>query len=199
MGLALSLVSLPTSKAAAEVEMFRPSRILVPVDFTSSAAPAVAHAHDLAAAFGSRVHLLHVVSSPSSQSWASLVPDADLDRWADDWCRDATHQLTTFAARTGPLDGTLSGSERTKLAIRCSPDPADAILSFARLEGCDLIVMGTHRRSALSALLCGSTAERVRRNASCPVVLVPPTPGSAIGQRRQPRAFDVDHVEAVGA
>jgi nucleotide-binding universal stress UspA family protein len=176
--------------------MFRPSRILVPVDFTSSAAPAVAHAHDLAAAFGSRVHLLHVVSSPSSQSWASLVPDADLDRWTDDWCRDAADELTTFAARTGPLGGPRNGSERTKLAIRCSPDPAEAILSFARLEGCDLIVMGSHRRSALSALLCGSTAERVRRNANCPVVLVPPAQGAAIRQQRQPAVFDL---EAVGA
>jgi nucleotide-binding universal stress UspA family protein len=179
--------------------MFRPSRILVPVDFTDSAAPAVAHAHDLAAAFGSRVHLLHVVSNPSTQSWANLVPDADLDVWADEWCRDAAHELATFAARarsTGDAGGT---AERTSLAVRCSPDPADAVLAYARSEGCDLIVMGTHRRSALASLICGSTAERVRRNATCPVVLVPPTHACAVARRRLPHALDVEAVEAVGA
>jgi nucleotide-binding universal stress UspA family protein len=179
--------------------MFRPSRILVPIDFSGSAAPAVAYAHDLAAAFGSRVHLLHVVSSPSTQGWASLVPDARLDRWADDWCRDAAHELASFAARTSPLCGSCGGSERTKLAVRCSPEPADAILAFARAESCDLIVMGTHRRSALSSFLGGSTAERVRRNAACPVVLVPPTLGSAIERQRRPDAFDVEDVVALGA
>ncbi len=182
--------------------MFRPSRILVPVDFTTSAAPAVAHAHDLAAAFGSRVHLLHVVSNPAAQGWANLVPDAELDQWADEWCRDAAHELATFAARAESAGEAHGAADRTRLAVRCAPDPADAILAFARSEGCDLIVMGTHRRSALASLLCGSTAERVRRNATCPVVLVPPTRACADPRRRMPLAFEVEAVdafEAVGA
>lgn len=174
--------------------MFRPRRILVPVDFSNSAAPAVAYAHDLAAAFGSRVHLLHVVTNPATQSWAALVPDADLDQWADEWSRDAAQELATFAAQTGPSCGMQAFTAGTKQAVRCSPDPADAILTFARSEGCDLIVMGTHRRSALSSLLCGSTAEHVRRNASCPVVLVPPTLGQPTRERRIPV-----HVEVAAA
>lgn len=176
--------------------MFRPSRILVPVDFTHSAAPAVAHAHDLAAAFGSRVQLLHVVTAPATHGWANLVSDTDLDRWADEWCRDAAHQLATFAARTAPSRAAHGSAERTKLAVRCSSDPADAILAFARAEGCDLIVMGTHRRSTLSSLLGGSTAERVRRKANCPVVLVPPALGCAVGR---PVPFGAEDVEAIGA
>ena len=59
--------------------MFCPTRILVPVDFSSSAMPAVACAHDMARAFGSRVHLLHVADDPASQGWASTMPNAELD------------------------------------------------------------------------------------------------------------------------
>jgi nucleotide-binding universal stress UspA family protein len=154
--------------------MFCPSRILVPIDFTRSAAPAVAYAKDVARLFGSRVHLLHVVATPASQGWATGLPHATLDEQAEGWRLDAIEELATFAADSGCYTAGLHASHGPTLAVRPSSDPATAILSYAREEGCDLIVMGTHRSNALAAILRGSTAERVRREASCPVVLVPP-------------------------
>jgi nucleotide-binding universal stress UspA family protein len=166
--------------------MFCPTRILVPVDFSSSAMPAVACAQDMARAFGSRVHLLHVAEEPATQGWASSMPNADLDRCTEDWRQDALDHLALLSLDWSRSDG-LHGRRRTTLAVRTAADPATAILAYAREEGCDLIVMGTHRPSALAALLRGSTAERVRRHAGCPVLLVPPA-----AEQASQRPFRVD-------
>jgi hypothetical protein len=55
----------------------------------------------------------------------------------------------------------------------------------ARVAGCDLIVMGTHGRSGLARLFMGSVAEKVLREASCPVLTVK-TPFPAEGASSGP-------------
>jgi universal stress protein A len=51
-------------------------------------------------------------------------------------------------------------------------NPAAVILQVAREKKCDLIVMGTHGRTALSRVLMGSVAEEVVRKAPCLVLTV---------------------------
>ena len=46
------------------------------------------------------------------------------------------------------------------------------IIQAARDEGVDMIVMGTHGRTGLAHVLIGSVAERVVREAPCPVLTV---------------------------
>jgi universal stress protein A len=46
------------------------------------------------------------------------------------------------------------------------------ILAATKATGCDLIVMGTHGRGAITHLLLGSVAEKVVRKAECPVLTV---------------------------
>lgn len=50
--------------------------------------------------------------------------------------------------------------------------PAEIIVRMAQELGCDLIVMGTHGRSAIAGLAMGSVATRVLHQAPCPVLLV---------------------------
>ena len=50
--------------------------------------------------------------------------------------------------------------------------PAEEIMRLARESHCDLIVMGTHRRSNWGRLLLGSVAEAVVRQALCPVLTI---------------------------
>jgi nucleotide-binding universal stress UspA family protein len=50
--------------------------------------------------------------------------------------------------------------------------PYEEILKFAEEKNIDLIVIGTHGRKGIDRVLFGSTAERVVRNASCPVLTV---------------------------
>jgi nucleotide-binding universal stress UspA family protein len=160
--------------------MFCPRRILVPVDFGSSAMPAVSCAHDLSRLFGSRIHLLHVSPEPA-QSWAALVPNGALYEQAEDWRADAMSELAAFAARATQPGAQQIGRIGPTLAVRVSDDAPAAILAYAREAACDLIVMGTHRPSPLT-LLRGSTADWVRRHAACPVVMVPPAAGKVVTQ-----------------
>jgi nucleotide-binding universal stress UspA family protein len=70
-------------------------------------------------------------------------------------------------------------------------DAATEIVRVAQETHCDLIVIGTHGRTGLSRVLMGSVAEKVLRQAPCPVLAVktpfeneapittPPAPASA--------------------
>ena len=49
------------------------------------------------------------------------------------------------------------------------------IVDFVREEDIDLIVMSTHARKGVPRLFLGSIAERVIREAPCPVIAVPPS------------------------
>ena len=49
--------------------------------------------------------------------------------------------------------------------------PADAILEAARSRKCDLIVMASHGRHGLSAMLLGSETQKVLTHAKIPVLV----------------------------
>jgi nucleotide-binding universal stress UspA family protein len=51
-------------------------------------------------------------------------------------------------------------------------NPAVETVNAAKSEGADLLVVGTHGRSALTHLLLGSVAEKIVRTATCPVLTV---------------------------
>lgn len=51
-------------------------------------------------------------------------------------------------------------------------DPAKQVCEVARVEGCDLIVLGTRGLSDLEGLLLGSVAHKVLMTAPCPVLAV---------------------------
>ncbi|MBD3675353.1 MAG: universal stress protein [Planctomycetaceae bacterium] len=53
-------------------------------------------------------------------------------------------------------------------------NPGDAIVTLAKEEQADLVVMATHGRTGLTRLLMGSVAEHVVRNAPCSVLTVSP-------------------------
>jgi nucleotide-binding universal stress UspA family protein len=55
-------------------------------------------------------------------------------------------------------------------------DPAAETLHLATEAGCDIIVMGTQGKSGVGRFLLGSVAERVLRQASCPVLTVKDVP-----------------------
>jgi nucleotide-binding universal stress UspA family protein len=50
-------------------------------------------------------------------------------------------------------------------------DPYVVILDTARREGCDLIVMGSHGRRGLTALLIGSETVKVLTHSGTPVLV----------------------------
>lgn len=61
--------------------------------------------------------------------------------------------------------------------VRCdarhatTDDPAGAIIEAARASGCDLILMASHGRRGLGALLLGSETQKVLAHSTIPVLV----------------------------
>lgn len=58
-------------------------------------------------------------------------------------------------------------------------EPAERIATIARERGCDLIVMGTHRRGRIGAALLGSVSSGVAARSGLPVLVVPESASEA--------------------
>jgi nucleotide-binding universal stress UspA family protein len=138
-------------------------KILVPTDFSEGSAAATEQALTLAHAFEASVTLLHVYQVP-----AYVFPDgstfvagpevaARIEREAED--------AIAAAARSAEQKSGVPVLTRTAIGA-----PFEEILRAAR--DFDLVVMGTHGRTGLRHLILGSVAERVVRQASCPVLTV---------------------------
>lgn len=150
-------------------------RILIPVDFSDTAAAAAEYGCELAARLGARVKLLHVFSPG-----IVATPDAVFAPTPEE-LRALAH-----AARTHLLS-MAEKLERDGLGIDCvavEGIAADAIREVAERDHADLIVMGTHGRRGVSHLLLGSVAEQMMRHAPCPVLTV----GRACVQGAHPAA-----------
>ena len=66
----------------------------------------------------------------------------------------------------------LPGNIRYEIYTKIGGDPANAILDTIEKLGIDSVVMSTHGRKGIGRLILGSVAERVVREAPCPVVTV---------------------------
>ncbi|MFB3854875.1 MAG: universal stress protein [Vicinamibacterales bacterium] len=149
--------------------------ILVPVDFSDASACALRYARALCGAFGSRLHLLHVVENVAAHAWTAEVYVTPLPGLLDDVAREAAARLETL----------LTEEDRTRFRARpavITGSPYAEVIRYAADHEIDLIVMGTHGRGTVEHVLLGSVAEKVVRKACCPVLTV----------RQRQREFVVD-------
>jgi nucleotide-binding universal stress UspA family protein len=142
--------------------------ILAPTDFSPSANQAVTAACQLAQTFGAQLSLLHVIEVPVYAIEVAL-PLAELEQ-------DARRALARLLPEAEGAH--LEVTRLVELGV-----PAQKILDTATAEHVDLIVMATHGRTGLSHLVLGSVAERVVRQAPCPVLTIRPSEPSATGLR----------------
>lgn len=140
--------------------------ILVPHDFSSCANHATALARDVAKSHGAKLVLLHVGDLPAGFDPDALISPAGGGasmRARDVVTAGAREHLDDLAARLRKDGVTVD----TRLALG---DVVEEILATAQREGADLIVMGTQGRSGLAAMVLGSVAEKVVRQAAVPVL-----------------------------
>src|SRR5690606_3048542 len=146
--------------------MIHVHRILVPTDFSLPSQRALRYALELAKRFGAEIVLLHVVEATSYTTVIGVegadVAAAELQDRARAW---ATGQLARMQR------GEVPGSIRGRPLLRDGAAERE-IVAGARDEDADLIVMATHGYTGLRHVLLGSTAERVVRQAPCPVLTV---------------------------
>lgn len=142
------------------------NRILVPVDFEPASFAAFGCAKDLAASVGAQVFLLHAVDDPAATGvWTPEVYVPATAAARDTLLRTANDRLTEMVRNQGGAGFNPTIEARVGAAI-------PVIEEYAREQGIDLIVMGTHGRRGLAHMLLGSVAEQLVRTAPCPVLTV---------------------------
>ncbi|MHB1426609.1 MAG: universal stress protein [Gemmataceae bacterium] len=134
--------------------------ILHPTDFSENSAFAFRVASALARDYNARLILLHVISPPVVIYAGGPVP---AEAWPS--VEEIKEQLWNIEGRTHHV--------RVESQV-LEGDPVDMILRAAEETHSDVIVMGTHGRTALARLLLGSVAEQVMRKAPCPVLTAKP-------------------------
>jgi nucleotide-binding universal stress UspA family protein len=142
-------------KALGETQELRFARILLPLDGSELAAEVIPLAAQLALIYGSEILLHYNVELPPPSDAVGPRDPAPTEE-------DAHALLARFQPRLE------CASTRRIVTTGVT---ASAILDTAAAEAADLIAMTTHGRTGASRLLLGSTAERVLRDATCPLLV----------------------------
>jgi nucleotide-binding universal stress UspA family protein len=150
-----------------EIVMIRRPVVLCPIDFSEGCGGAVRYAAAIAEYFQSDLVIATVTDPLLNDVVAMTVGEGHL-------ARESAHELErfyqeTFARGPAPLVG-----PRFECAVG---NPALEILTIATRIGADLIVMSSRGASDVRKMFFGSTAERVLRETTVPVLIAPPDGG----------------------
>lgn len=139
-------------------------KIVVPSSFSPADNVALEWALEFAGKLGASVVLLHIFQA--HKSW-DKVKGGSMGRLR----RVATEKLDAML-KTVPAQKRKGVPVITR--VKVFSRPWSGIVSFVREEGIDMIVMGTHARKGVPRFFLGSVAERVIREAPCPVITIRP-------------------------
>jgi universal stress protein A len=140
----------------------RISKIIVPLDFSSSAESTIEYASLIAEKFAATLILVHVIES---------LPYSLTDTFQVVEHRRALKTLASSLLRN--LSDDLRARNLDLKTHLVWGNPVREILAKARREKADLIVMGTHGRTGLPHMVMGSVAEKAVRLSRIPVLTVP--------------------------
>lgn len=145
--------------------------ILLATDFSEVSRAALTYACNLARLYGSKIVITHVV--PPQEAYLSVPMEpipVDIDLF---WKRDKQNMAAFVATKTLeeiPHEDILQRGELW-----------DVISELIEKNNIDLVVAGTHGRQGLKKVLLGSVAEKIYRQAKCPVLTVRPEVATAQG------------------
>jgi len=139
-------------------------KIVFPVDLEETVDDYIPYATALAEKFTAILYLVTVI--PEIVSVAAFhAPDADPQALHDEFLQGVEAKIQAVAERLQNL---------ARLEIRILQGGAAAqIIDFARQEGVDLIIMGTHGRAGLEKAMLGSVCDKVIKSGVCPVLAIP--------------------------
>jgi universal stress protein A len=140
------------------------STVLVAIDFSDSSDNAFQMALSLAKSFSAQLLVLHVINEPVDLR-GFYVPHISFSRLEEEIEEGAEKMMESFC-RTHMADF------KNYQKVISSGLPYEEIIAQAEKNSADLIVLGTHGRSGLDHVLFGSTAEKVVRKSTVPVLTV---------------------------
>jgi nucleotide-binding universal stress UspA family protein len=152
---------------SASGSLFKPSRILVPVDFSASSDAALETAVELAQHYGAELFLLHVVPVltliPGTGYPTDYFPERE---FLEDARNQAELRLAESAAKL------VTRGLKARSGVEKGNDIVENIMLVIDRENIDLIVLSTHGISGWRAMVFGSTAEKLVKLVQCPLLLL---------------------------
>ena len=138
--------------------------MMVATDLTAISERALDYARAMALESGSKLHLVHVHDPSKVYSYPEAIlglPEVEGVRQCDEALQSLERSCLKagLKARTTTIEG---------------HSPASTLLKMAHEEHVDLLVAGTQSKHGFERLLLGSVAERLIREADCPVLTVGP-------------------------
>jgi nucleotide-binding universal stress UspA family protein len=141
------------------------SHILIPTDGSALAGEAVKHGVELAKAIGAKVTVL-TVTAPLRVYSAEVA-------LIEESTADYQERITEFANRV--LGGAAAVAKAVGVAAETvaveADRPYEAIISTASDKGCDLIIMASHGRRGVAAVILGSETQKVLTHCKIPVLV----------------------------
>lgn len=147
--------------------------IICPIDFSEFSTRAYRHALSLAEHYRAKLLALHVVELWRYPYADYAATEGDYAKFCQALGEGGMEHLKEFVKKHRH-DGV-----QPELAVHEGRAP-DTILSFAKMQKADLMVMGTHGRRGFDRLMLGSATDRVMREASCPVLAVCQPPRDSV-------------------
>jgi nucleotide-binding universal stress UspA family protein len=142
--------------------------ILIPTDGSELAEQAVTHGLSLAKSVGAKVSVI-VVEEPfdwlnfsETTTWQMSEESAKHAVQIKKHAASVLNRAANAAKQAGVSCDTIQVEDK---------QPYLAIIATAKDKGCDLIVMASHGRSGLSAVLLGSVTNKVLTHTKTPVLV----------------------------
>jgi len=142
-------------------------KILLATDFSAGATHATAYAADLAERYGAKLYVVHVIQDVGKLTawYAPKVNLSELKKSMEEKSKQELEQCCTVG---------LGGYKNLEYRLLTGVPPEE-ILKFQKDNNIGLIVIGTNsRKAADDRKVFGSTADRVVKYATCPVLTVMP-------------------------
>ncbi|AZQ53657.1 universal stress protein [Burkholderia cenocepacia] len=144
------------------------SNILVALDGSDTSSRALDAALALASETGARLTPVYVVDFLApAYDMVGYDPSILVDSFREEGLRVIEDAARRLKARD------VAGTPQISNVAPTGEDVPHRIVGVAREIDADLIVIGTHGRRGFRRMFLGSVAERVLRQATCPVLMIP--------------------------
>ena len=150
------------------------TKILIALDYGPTAQQVAEAGYSLAKAMNAELVLLHVTAEPAYYSSTAFSPMMGFVGYTDiDYLQPESIELIKNAS----LDFLKKskehlGDDNIKILVK-EGDTAEAITAAAKETGSGIIVLGSHSRKWLEAIVMGSVTEKVLHHTTVPLFIVP--------------------------
>lgn len=144
------------------------NKILWPTDFSHIAEKALPHVKSLTERYGAEIHVLYVIEDVAHHDgWYGAFEKKRVQELMEHAGKTATKRLSQICEKY--LDGCPLYIKHVAVG-----DPAQEILKLIDAEKVDIVVMASHGEKGHFRF--GSVTEKVLKNSSVPVTIIPVAP-----------------------